>query len=149
MVAEYNERFSSQTDGEKLNAHALNANLLDPKGTPESLNDPQFFDFDLVAVGFGFHHFENLPTVTQRLVDRLKPGGILMILDFFSHKANDMGDDAALNTIAHNGFTKAQIKGLFEQAGLTDNQVFDFGEDVLMRGTAVRRPFMARGKKPV
>lgn len=149
MVAEYNSRFSAQTDGEQLNAHAYHANLFDPAGVPESLNDPKFSDFDLVTVGFGFHHFENLPMVTQRLVDRVKPGGVLMILDFYPHKENDMGDNPALNTIAHNGFTEEQIKSLFEQAGLEDNQVFDFGEDVLMRGVATRRPFMARGRKPL
>jgi len=148
MVNEYNERFSTQTDGEKLNAQAYNANLFDPAGPPESLNDPKFFDFDLVAVGFGFHHFENLPIVTQRLVQRLKPGGVLMILDFFSHGKDDLGDDPAINTIAHHGFTESQIKGLFASAGLGDNQVLDFGQDVIMKGHAPRRPFMARGKKP-
>ena len=148
MVNEYNTRFSTQTDGEKLNAQAYNANLFDPAGVPESLREPKFFDFDLVAVGFGFHHFENLPVVTQRLVDRLKPGGVLMILDFFSHGKDDLGDDPAINTVAHHGFTEAQIKGLFAASGLEDNRVFDFGEDVIIKGHAARRPFMARGKKP-
>lgn len=148
MVNEYNERFSTQTDGEKLNAQAYNANLLAPAGPPESLNDPKFFDFDLVAVGFGFHHFENLPMVAQRLVQRLKPGGVLMILDFFSHEKDDMGNDPAMNTISHNGFTESQIKALFASAGLEDNLVLDFGQDIMMKQHAKRRPFMARGKKP-
>ena len=147
MVNEYNERFSNLNGGEKLNAHAVNANLFDPKGVPDSLKSPEFWDFDLVAVGFGFHHFENLPTVTERLVERLKPGGVLMILDFFNHK-QDYGQDPAMNTIAHNGFSEDQIKGLFTTAGLVDNQVFDFGEDVHLKEHAVRRPFMARGRKP-
>ncbi|KAK5073664.1 hypothetical protein LTR64_007199 [Lithohypha guttulata] len=148
MVNEYNERFAAQVDGEKLIAHAYNANLFDPAGVSEFMNDAKFFDFDLVAVGFGFHHFENLPMVTQRLVDRLKAAGVLMILDFFSHQKNDLGQDPANNTIAHNGFTEEQIKGLFLQAGLVDAKVFDFGQDVLLKGHAVRRPFMARGRKP-
>ncbi|KAK5093157.1 hypothetical protein LTR70_004907 [Exophiala xenobiotica] len=148
MVNEYNERFSAQTDGEKLNAQAYNANLLAPAGPPESLNDSKFFDFDLVAVGFGFHHFENLPMVTQRLVQRLKPGGVLMILDFFSHEKDDMGNDPAINTISHHGFSESQIKALFASAGLEDNLVLDFGQDITMKQHAKRRPFMARGKKP-
>ncbi|KAK5941966.1 hypothetical protein PMZ80_005917 [Knufia obscura] len=149
MVTEYNERFSTETDGEKLNAQAFNANLFDPAGEPESLNDPKFFDFDLVAVGFGFHHFENLSTVTQRLVRRLKPGGVLMILDFFSHDMDDKArDHPSANTIAHHGFTESQIKGLFASVGLEDNLVLDFGQDVTMQGHATRRPFMARGRKP-
>lgn len=149
MVNEYNERFSAQTEGEKLNARAYHANLLDPAGAPEFLNNTKFFDFDLVAVGFGFHHFENLPVVTQRLSQRLKPGGVLMILDFYSHEKDDMGDDPAINTIAHHGFTESQIKALFANAGLQDNLVLDFGQDIVMKGHAPRRPFMARGKKPL
>lgn len=148
MVTEYNERFSPDTQGEKLNAHAYNANLLDPAGPPESVNDPKFFKFDLVAVGFGFHHFENLPMVTQRLVERIAPGGVLMILDFFSHDKDEIVSDEAVNTIAHNGFTEAQIKGLFEDAGLVDCRVLAFPEEVLMMGKAKRWPFMARGRKP-
>ena len=145
MVKEYNERFSGED--EKLNAHAYNANLFDPSGVPESLNKPEFLDFDLVAVGFGFHHFENLPLVTQRLVDRLKPGGVLMILDFYSHGKDDFKDPAMM-TISHHGFTEDQIKNLFAGAGLEDNQVFDFGEEVYLKQHATRRPFMARGRKP-
>lgn len=148
MVNEYNERFSGQGEDEKLNAYAYNANLFDPSGIPESLNKPEFENFDLVTVGFGFHHFQNLPLVTQRLVDRLKPGGVLMILDFYSHGKDDF-KDAATNTISHHGFTEDQIKDLFTDSGLEDNLVLDFGEDVFIKKHAKRRPFMARGKKPL
>lgn len=156
MVAEYNERFSSTgsdltTGKPKLNAQAFNANLFDPAGPPDSVSDAKFFDFDLAAVGFGFHHFENLPVVTQRLVDRLAPGGVLMILDFYSHDKDDHITDEGdvIQTIAHHGFTEKQIKGLFADAGLEDNLVLSFPEDVLMMGRAKRRPFMARGRKPL
>lgn len=147
MVKEYNERFSGQSNGdEKLNAYAYNANLLDPAGTPESLSAAEFFDFDLVAVGFGFHHFQNLPVVTKRLVDRLKPGGVFMILDFYSHGKDDFNHPASM-TIAHHGFTEEQIQSLFSSAGLEDIKVLDFGEEVYLKQHAVRRPFMARGRK--
>lgn len=149
MVKEYNERFSAEGDGEKLNAEAYNANLFDPNGTSELFDDPKFKNFDLVAVGFGFHHFENLPMVTERLVSRLKVGGVLMILDFYSHDKEDLGADPASNTIAHHGFSEATIKGLFERAGLTKCQVLDFGQDVMIKGHTVRRPFMATGRKVV
>ena len=149
MVKEYNERFSVETEGEKLNAQAFNINLFDPAGVPQSLSNPKYFEFDLAAVGFGFHHFENLPMCTQRLVNRLKPGGVLMILDFFTHAKDDLQGHAALNTIAHNGFTEEQIKALFASAGLEDNRVLDFGQEVTLRQHAKRRPFMAVGRKPV
>lgn len=153
MVSEYNERFSSnETDSksEKLNAHAHHMNLFDPAGPPDSAKSSEFFNFDLVAVGFGFHHFENLPTVTSRLVERLAPGGVLMILDFFSHDKDEIVNDDSVNTIAHHGFTEEQIKGLFEKAGLEDNRVLAFPEEVVMGEKKAKRwPFMARGRKPM
>lgn len=151
MVKEYNERFSSDqsNNGEKINAQAFHANLFEPAGTPESLNDPKFFNFDLVVVSGGYHHFEDLPLVTKRLVERLKPGGVLMIIDFKSHAPEDMADHPAMNTIAHHGFTEGSIKQLFAGAGLEDNQVYDFPTPITIRGTSTRQPFMARGKKPL
>ncbi|KAK4905534.1 hypothetical protein LTR66_017801, partial [Elasticomyces elasticus] len=71
MVAEYNERFN---DDGGLNTEALVVNLLDPAGTPDGLSDARYFDFDLVVVGFGFHHFSNLPLAASRLVERVKAG---------------------------------------------------------------------------
>lgn len=147
MVQAYNDRFSS-LDGEKINAKAYVANLFEENGPPEILNDPRFLNFDLVAVGLGFHHFENLPAVTQRLVDRLQPGGVLMILDFFTHDKEDMAGHAAHKTVAHHGFSEAQIKGLFADAGLEDNQVIAYPDEILLRGVAKRKLFMARGRKP-
>lgn len=156
MVEEYNERFSSSTsDGqtddstaEKINAHAFHANLFDPKGTPESLNDAKFFNFDLVCVSGGYHHFENLPLVTERLVERLRPGGVLAIIDFKTHAPEDMAGHPAMNTIAHHGFTEQTVKQLFGDAGLKDVEVYDFPTTITLREKSVRQPFMARGTKP-
>lgn len=170
MVAEYNERFSSMdsttqdssttpttTDSnstaEKLNAKAYHANLFAPLGPTSpsgtiDLTSPQFNNFNLVAVGFGYHHFEDLPLVTSRLVERLAPNGVLMILDFFSHAKDEVIDDESVNTIAHHGFTEAQVKGLFGGVGLVDVKVLPFGEEVIMgSGKAKRWPFMAVGRK--
>lgn len=159
MVAEYNERFSSPssststsstTPAEPLNAHAYHANLFAPSGPTAAFQDPKFYNFDLVAVGFGFHHFEDLPTVTQRLVERLAPGGVLMILDFFSHAKDEVINDDSVNTIAHHGFTETQIKGLFGEAGLEECLVLPFPEEIEMGEKRAKRwPFMARGRKPM
>lgn len=159
MVAEYNDRFSSSkstdtetesdpsTPSQPLNAQAYHANLFETSGPPLTLTSPKFHNFDLVAVGFGFHHFEDLPTVTQRLVDRLKPGGVLMILDFFSHDKDEVINEESVNTIAHHGFTEGRVMELFEGAGLVDVRVLPFEEEVVMMGHARRWPFMARGRK--
>lgn len=65
---------------------AVVGNLTDPADPfPASLSGPEFKDFDVAGVCLGFHHFEDPELTARRLVDRLRPGGILLILDFFPH----------------------------------------------------------------
>lgn len=54
--------------------------------SPAALAAPRFFDFDLAALGLGFHHFTDPPLAARRLVERLRPGGVLLILDFVTHE---------------------------------------------------------------
>ncbi|RFU28547.1 hypothetical protein B7463_g7795, partial [Scytalidium lignicola] len=56
MADEYNSSARDQGIGEdEMCAHV--GSLLDPKSVPESLAGPEFYGFDVVAVGNGFHHF--------------------------------------------------------------------------------------------
>ena len=137
MVEEYNARFDEK-------AHAYVGDLC---GETVSEDLDRFTNFDLAAVGLGFHHFEDLPRITGRLVGRLKPGGVLMIIDFFNHDKEDMAGHAAAKTVSHHGFSEDQMKTLFGDAGLRDVKVIPFEEEVLLRGTAKRRAFMACGTK--
>lgn len=150
MVKEYNQRFSSQEDGaQKINAQAYNDDLLDPKGTPSSLDDPKFFNFDLAVVSGGFHHFDDPGLATKRLTERLKPGGVFMILDFLTHAKEDWHNDEVINTVVHHGFSEAQVRKLFSDAGLEDIQMRVMDEDMVFKGgKARRRGFLARGRKP-
>ncbi|KAL7773673.1 hypothetical protein CFE70_003639 [Pyrenophora teres f. teres 0-1] len=43
---------------------------------------PQYFNFDIATVGFGFHHFEDVVYAAGQLKQRLRPGGVLVINDF-------------------------------------------------------------------
>lgn len=152
MVKAYNLRFapdSEVTDSEKLNAHATVGNLLEEKETPKALDNPKFFNFDLVVVGLGFHHFSNLQLSTKRLVERLKPGGVFLIIDFLPF-GTDMIENKhpAAHTVAHHGFSEEGIKRLFGEAGLKDVGVVPMNGTVLMRGLNPRTPFLAKGTKP-
>lgn len=153
MVEQFNLRFSSPSDKsgspllENLNAYAVVGDLLDPKGTPASLSDNKYFNFDLVVVSGGFHHFENVELATERLSERLKPGGIFLIFDFLSHAPNDLHNEPALHTVVHHGFTESRVRELFTGAGLQDVQIKLMDEKVLLRGTAWRHGFMAKGTK--
>jgi len=54
----------------------------------------------------------------------------------------------AAHTIKHHGFSEAELKDIFADAGLEDFAIVRMGEEVLLRGTSRREPFMARGRKP-
>lgn len=61
-------------------------NLLDPADpSPADFKGEEWFNFDLAVVGLGFHHFEDPTLAAERLAERLKPGGVLMIIDFMPH----------------------------------------------------------------
>lgn len=161
MVKAYNLRYNPVSDtcaanpldgddgdDEKLNAHAVVGNLLDPAGTPPEFDDPKYRDFDLVVVGMGFHHFSDLPLATSRLLDRLKPGGVFLIVDFLKHAVlNHEMHHPAAHTVAHNGFTEQDLKQIFEAAGLTDFGVRVFGEKVILKGIEPREMLLAKGIK--
>lgn len=80
MVAAYNSR--ARTAGlPEAKIKAVVGDLFDKTG-PTQLNEPEFQDFDLATVGFGFHHFEDVTYSAKCLNERLKPGGVLVITDF-------------------------------------------------------------------
>lgn len=65
---------------------AFHGNLCVPGDEdPAAFRDAKFFDFDLAVVGLGFHHFDDPALAARRLVARLRPGGVLMIIDFLPH----------------------------------------------------------------
>ena len=151
MIQAYNTRFQSTNEdrsSEKLNARGFVGNLLREESTPPELDSPEFFDFDLAVVGMGFHHFQNVGLATKRLVDRLKPDGVLLILDFVTH-VNDAKDHPAIHTVAHHGFSENEVKKLFGDAGLKEVEIVVYGgPPVYMKGISDRTPFLAKGRKP-
>lgn len=88
MVEMYNTRARNQGLSEDEMA-AFQGNLCVPGDEdPEAFrDDARFFGFDLAVVGLGFHHFDDPDLAARRLVARLKPGGVLMIIDFLPHAA--------------------------------------------------------------
>ena len=148
MVQRYNERFRADISS-GLRADAFVGDLLDPSGTPDFLDAAKFKNFNLVASSGAFHHFEDIQLATDRLSERLKPGGVLLVIDFKEHKPDDIIalDHPALPTISHHGFTDDQIREVFSAAGLEDMEVVNAEEEVAMPGGFSRLPFMAWAKK--
>jgi len=142
MVKVYNTRFTSANADPKLNARAVVGNLLDDEAM-EALSGPELWGFDLAVVGLGFHHFEDIGLAAKRLVERLKPGGVLLIVDFLSHAKQD---GPAAHTVAHHGFSEEGISRLFEEAGLSDVDVVTSDGEVFIRDKS-RTLFLAKGRK--
>jgi SAM-dependent methyltransferase len=90
MVAEYNSR--SEAAGTSQVASAVQGNLL---GDEPYISDSEkeggkdhdiesnlkFNDFDAVIVGLGFHHFTDFANALRKLSQRVKPGGMVGIID--------------------------------------------------------------------
>jgi SAM-dependent methyltransferase len=168
MVKHFNEaaRSSGLTTEQ---AHAVVGDLLGAT-VPSDLSGPDFYNFDVAAIGLGFHHFEDPPLAVKRLAERLKADtGVLIIVDFlpFEHNSHSHGHGhgqgqgqeqgqrktippSMQQTIKHNGFTSQGIQRLFEEAGLEDfafdvlpePAIFDFEE-----GRKERTIFIAKGRK--
>jgi SAM-dependent methyltransferase len=157
--------------------YAYAGNLASPDDpSPEAFTTPTFQDFDLAAVGLGFHHFNDPALAARRLVQRLKPGGVLVIVDFLSHPpllppqttggggegrgeaqggghASHHHHHPAAHTITHHGFSAEAMRQIFEAAGAGgDFKMEDMGRGVVFsRGEGhegmKRDIFIARGSK--
>lgn len=140
MCKAYNERFTGET---AFSAHAVQGNLL-KEGGGDAFQGPEWWDFDMVDIGLGFHHFEDLAGATRTLVERVRPGGVFMIVDLVSHEM----EEEHKHIVAHAGFSFEKVKSLFEGEGLTDVEWKVIDHDVKLRDKSPRRVFVARGRKP-
>ncbi|KAK4125120.1 S-adenosyl-L-methionine-dependent methyltransferase [Parathielavia appendiculata] len=151
MVATYNTRAENQGLAAS-EMHAYQGNLCVPDDpNPAAFASPEFFNFDVAAVGLGFHHFDDPSLAARRLAERLNTGGVLMIVDFMPHGTPDASHPAA-HTITHHGFSKDHIRRIFEEAGV--GRDFALEEMAVVfhiekeNGAVVRRNlFIARGTK--
>lgn len=80
MVSAFNKR-ATDAGIPRSQVSAVVGNLFTPEPS-DALAEPEYFNFDIVAVGSAYHHFEDVTLATKRLVERLKPGGVLFIIDF-------------------------------------------------------------------
>lgn len=95
MVANFNSRAQAAGLSEST-IHAVLGDLLDKANpTPAEVSGPEWQNFDLVTVGYAFHHFEDVVHAAERLKERLRPGGVMVITDFLEGgdlKADENGD---------------------------------------------------------
>lgn len=155
MVAAYNERASTLDLPSSKTMHAVQGDLVSSPPSP-STTAPEFYNFDLAAVGMGFHHFSDPALAAKRLVERLKPRtGVLLITDFLPDflpdghaHAHDQEISKAKKTVAHNGFSEEEITRIFKAAGCVDVNVVVREEPMLMGNSGKgMKMFLARGRR--
>ena len=105
-----------------------------------ALESREFFDFELAVMSMALHHVDNPEAMIAKLVERLKPGGNVVIIDRIpsdrtpSHSHGDHvhghahGDGkqehrqhASSHTISFDGFSKEQMDAMFLKAGCSNS----------------------------
>lgn len=150
MIKKYNEA-AAQVGFSPSRMSAVEGNVISGEPSKE-LDVPEYHDFDVISVGLGYHHFADVGLATKRLAERLKPGGVLVVIDFLEYKADDV-DRAhrSESTILKHGFGEEEIKKLFAEAGLVENEVSVCEEKIVIERsgqTSSRDMFFCRGMKP-
>lgn len=119
---------------------------------PAALQGSKFFDFDVAGVGLAWHHLDDCALAAKRLAERLRPGGVLFILDFVPHEMESA--HAAGHGVMHHGFSADQIRTMFDAAGVGRDFSYEELQDKIVFHNAQgegkhkeKRIFLARGTK--
>ena len=146
MVERYNE-MAKASGLSQSTAHAIEGDLFNEHNPSPSLSNEEYASFDVAAVGFGFHHFDHHELAIKRLAERLKPGCVVLIVDFADEKHMP---SAASKSIKKHGFTESEMKEIFEGAGLkyVGYSVMEGTVEIKMERSVHRKVFFGRAQKP-
>ena len=147
--------------------HAVRGDLLASAKSP--LESSEFYDFDLAVMSMALHHVDDPKTIIAKLVERLKPGGIVVIIDwipsgrfpFESHgnhghehshgEKKNLGHEqhGASHTISFDGFSREQMRDMFLEAGCSssDYVLAAAPSEVPLDRTGQKQMFFAKGTK--
>ncbi|CAH0019742.1 unnamed protein product [Clonostachys rhizophaga] len=126
MVAQYNARAASEGYSQDK-MHAVHGDLItaDTAASDHIINTPEYNDFDLAVISLALHHVENPQQMVSKLADRLADGGVLLIIDWVSPSESGCQpllpppDSDVQHTVSRMGFEEKEVRGYFEQAGLS------------------------------
>ncbi|KAI5795700.1 S-adenosyl-L-methionine-dependent methyltransferase [Geopyxis carbonaria] len=110
--------------------------------------------FDMAVICMALHHISDAPRSLARLAAQLRPGGVLLVIDWVTEEEDrlDQMDGPAAHTIAHHSFSKKQMAEAFETAGCAEGFAFmelpEKSEVPRAKG-GVMQMFFARGTKTV
>ncbi|KAJ4024437.1 hypothetical protein NW752_003006 [Fusarium irregulare] len=117
MAEQYNE-MALKSGYTPTKMHAVQGDIIEPESTPSpELNTPAYFNFDLIVMCLALHHIEDPDNMILQLSRRLRPGGILLIIDWVSDRE---GMDFSKLGVNRMGFGEDEVKSAYEKAGLAD-----------------------------
>ncbi|KAF2753296.1 S-adenosyl-L-methionine-dependent methyltransferase [Pseudovirgaria hyperparasitica] len=150
MVDAFNKKVSDA--GIPLsNISAVTGNLLRDPVEPVELMQDKYFNFDIACIGLGFHHFEDPADAAKKLATRLKPGGVLLLIDLLSDDGTAFNDHDAVKSIQKHGFTESDMQKIYDNAGLSRFSFKVMDEKMVLEGkngqNVSRTLFFARGEK--
>lgn len=154
----------------EIQMHAVRGDLLAP--AQGSLESQTFYGFDLVIMSMALHHIDNPEAMIAKLVERLKPGGTAVIIDWvpsdrgllqsegshshgYSHGSepnsshSDPGSHPGSHTISFDGFTQKHMNDMFAKAKCseTDYVLATSLSEVPPDPSGHKQMFFAKGTK--
>ncbi|CRG87794.1 hypothetical protein PISL3812_04815 [Talaromyces islandicus] len=153
MVSEYNKKMQEAgIPPEKMSARV--GNILGDTFS-EDFKGPEYQDFDVALIGNALHHFSDPLLSMKRVVDRLREGGVLWVIDVLDqpharHEHEKLSPETKASIHTH-GFKVDQVKNLFAQAGAGADvkiEVIDKTFEIKTPDHNFKRTvFFARGQK--
>ncbi|KAL4787206.1 S-adenosyl-L-methionine-dependent methyltransferase [Aspergillus varians] len=151
MIDEFNKNV--REEGRSDTVVGVKADILSGP-TPAEVSGPEYFDFDVVVVSMALHHFEHPEQALKRLSERLKKGGVMMIVDLIPEHHDDHGlhqMGAVVETISKHGFSLEEMQAMYEDAGVKTGFKHQVVEAPLVFNkngkTFEKTVFIARGQK--
>lgn len=154
----------------EIQMHAVRGDLLAP--AQGSLESQDFYGFDLAIMSMALHHIDNPETMIAKLVERLKPGGTVLIIDWvpsktafcrsdgspsheYSHgfrmdsSQSDLGQHPSSHTVSFDGFSEKHMNDIFAKAKCSE---FDYvlatsPSEVPPDPSGQKQMFFAKGTK--
>lgn len=144
MVDKYNAE-AREAGMSETQMRAVRGDLMEPSGGP--LEGQDLFDFDLIIMSMALHHIDDPKKMVAKLVERLKPGGRAIIIDWIpSEQVASAGNDKSshehssnhgahsdgphhhdhkphpgAHTVSFDGFSNEQMQTMFKEAGCSSS----------------------------
>lgn len=124
-----NEANKAYGDNAESKMFGIQGDLYHPS---ENMNGPDWENFDVAVISMALHHVADPIDMLRRLRQRLRPGGVLIVVEFLGKEEEAKGsegyDPRNMVEVVHKqkiwpGFTTGNLEGNMKRAGFEDFEV--------------------------